>query len=625
MKLELRLFPEFAEAFWPESPQTLAKQARSQLKTYFEVRENLIEIPEGRLGQLNEILEKLKRLWSQGKNLPLPFSLIPPGARSLFRPGRIYLTKKEAERLRPSLGGLPFAATLYEWQGLFELRIPATAYEEGLFAFRDLLLLGPYRPCPVCGLRWHKPRDCPALNLEEPYEAYLSWLKQKPEDFLKALARPFAEGKTQEGLKKLALRRPFFRPSFLRLFFTSNASTWETLPLKTGLTSGGNLFLGLEALGQGDFGKARERFEKCDLSRDFKALLALALTAALAETPAEALYFVEKAAELAQKPAELAFVLLFKGWLFELEGKGLEAEDFYQEALKKDRSCWPARILLAACQVKYAFPKAKNTLTPLLNEIMALPCLLTEGRFLPLAPELEAQAQSLYEKKQEEAVFRLAQAENALRPLIKALPEEEVKRFENTLAEIRREIYEGGFLELLTAERRAFDLGLELQGYLFRQGQKLRAKYKTYSKSLEYYQQFWHRFPYRRADDPYAHLLERLRQELDKLASLLKADLLKTLKRAYQQGEKIERILEELAREEARLRQEWRFRKQLSSFVKYFLILELVLFLVFMLVPALYHFLESRNPPPFFNLTSFLVLSFLALVFSLLRALNEKI
>ena len=624
MELEFVFFPQIVEAFFTDDVKTLEKQVKGRLKVYFEVRERRLELTPGKLPQLEECLSRLKRLWNLEK-VPLPFSLCPPGKSGLFRPGRIYLTPKEAQEFQKKLNKFPFSVALFEWQGFYELKIPATTYEEGLFPYRDILLLGPKKPCPLCGLRWHTPKSCPALPSKDAYKKILSWLKLKPQDFLKQLTSFFEGGKIKEGLKEASFRKPYLQPGFFYLLFTTNASTWENLPLKAGLASGGNLFLALEALNHGDFEEARQRLNTLDLNRDFRALLGLAYVNVLRGDRDEALYFLEKAHTVAERPLEQAYVLFLKGWVYELQHKNFEAEELYQEALKRDRTFWPARVHQAVCQVKYALNKARTSITPLLKETLALPTLLLEARFLPFAPELEEAAQAFYEEKQEEAVLRLAQAENTLRPIVKALPEEEVARFEEALAEIRKSIYEGGFLDLISAEKKAFDLGLELQGYLFRQTKRLRETYKNYQRRLERFENFWRQYPYRDSEDPYARHLKTVRQELEALAELLKGDPLRTLKKARQKSQKIEDLLTQLEEEKERIQKEWRFREQLSTFVKTFVFLEVIIFLIFLLVPALYHLLGAKELPPFFSLPSFLALSFLALLAALARSLGKKI
>ncbi len=622
MEFEFFLFHEIIETFFTENPKEVERQLKSRFKSYFEWRHNLFEIPESKISVLNEIFRNLKKLWGQGK-IPLPFALIPPKKKGLFRPGRIYLSSQEAQKIEKQLKKAE--GHLLPWGEFFELQLPESFQEEGLFPYRDLLLLGPFQPCAFCGQRWHSPQKCPNLKEKEAFGTLVKLLKKSPEDLLRWYAHLFEKQSFREALESIARRVFYFSPAFLELLITSGAKTWEALPLKTRLSRGGNLFLGLEAIRFGEIKKARQRLETLDINRDWQANLGLLLVSVLEEKNEEAFYYVEKALHLTEIPLAQAYLLLWKGWLLERERKNFEAEEAYQEALKRDRTFWPARLHLAACQVKYAREKARNILFPLLKEPLAFPLLLLEGRFLPFAPELEKAAQNFFEKKQEEAVAKLAQAENALRPIVKALPEEEIARFEEHLAQLRKEIYEGGFFEIISAEKKAFDLALELQGYLFRQSQKLREKYKFYQKKYEKFEFFGKQYPYRDAEDPFYRKLFDFKEELGKLARLLQQDPQRGLKSAFQRVKKLEDLSKALEEEEARLRKEWLFRKQLSAFVKVFLILEIFLFLIFLLVPGLYHFLGATNPPPVFRLSTFVGLSVLFLAISLFYSLRQKI
>ncbi len=624
MEFEIRFFPQIIEVFFTEHPKEIERQVKSRLKNYFEIRENTLELAESKIGLLDEIFRGLKKLWKK-EEIPLPFSLVPRGKKGLFRPGRIYLSPKEAPKIKTFLEKSGLTWGLIPWEDFLELVLPETFREESSFPYRDLLLLGPFRPCPLCGLRWHSPSKCPSLREKEAFTSTLSFLKKPPATVLKEIARNIENGKFKEVLKRLAPRVFYLKPAFLELLFSSGARTWESLPLKSSLSQGGNLFLGLEALRHGQFRKARERFLACDLNHDWRANLSLTLLNAIEERTDEAFYYVEKALHLAEAPLHQAYLIFWKAWLLERERKFLEAEELYQEALKKDRAFWPARHHLAGCQVKYLFKKARNTIFSLQKEPLAFPSLLFEGRFLPFAPELEKGVKDFFEEKQKEAIAKLAQAENSLRPLMESLPEEEIQDLQETLVELRKSIYEGGFLELLGAEKKVFELTLELQGYLFRQNRKLRQKFKTFQRELEKFENFWRRYPYRNADDPFQQKLQEFRTELGKLGNLLKQDPKKGLKPAFKQVKRLEEFVEILAKEEARLRKEWHFRKQLSAFVKIFLILEVVLFLVFLVTPGLYRLLEASHPPPIFRLSTFIGLSVLFLIVALLHSLRQKI
>ncbi len=620
MLKRLLFFPRLVEFFLPVDPQDFERGVRRSLKHHFEFREGLVFIPPERLATLERVLEELKRLWLKDLPFPLPVSLVPR-AQGLFRPGRIYLEPKEAKVLAGRLSSLPFLAQLKPWRGWVELVLPATEEERGLlFRFRDLLLIGPHSPCPFCGLRWHEALKCPTLKERDPFVVTQELLRYRPSALAEKLNTVLEEG---EGEGLFSGRYPYFKPAFLRHLFTTTASSWENFSIKPGLEKGGNLFLGLEALRALDWGQAKKRFEAAQTSKDPRPHVGLVFLALLEGNLSEALYQLENARSRAETPLFQAYLSLLKGWILERERKYFEAEENYKEALKKDRTFWPARLHLAVMEVKFAKERVLSRLKQLVNEPLALPLFFLEGRFLPLAEEVEKLLLVTFEEKQAQALSRLASAEDALRPMLRALPEEEVKSFEEALADIRQKVYEGGFIDLLLAEKRAFDLSLELQGYLFRQTRKIRQRLREQLSEWNKLKDFWRRFPYQTEDHPFSRKLALVGEEIEKLTEILKVNPGRQLKTAHAKLKAIEDLIADLQEMEKELRREWQFRKQLSTFVKTFLLLELFLFGFFLLVPT---GLKMVKLPTYSigNLPTFFVLSVLFLLVSLWRALLQK-
>ena len=616
----LLFFPRLVEFFLSVDPKDFERGVRRSLKHHFEFREGLVLVPPERLSTLEKVLEELKKLWLKGLDLPLPVSLVPQ-AKGPFRPGRIYLEPKEAKTVSAHLSSLPFLAQLRPWRQWVELVLPATEGERNLlFRYRDLLLIGPHTPCPFCGLRWHEAKNCPTLKERDPFVVTQELLRYRPQVLAEKLNGLLEEGKDETLFSG---RYPYFKPSFLRHLFTTTATSWDGFSIRPGLEKGGNLFLGLEALRGGDLVQAKKRFEAAQATKDPRPHLGLVFVAMLEGDVNEALYQIENARSRAETPFFQAYLFLLKGWVLERERKYFEAEENYKEALKRDRSFWPAKLHLATMEIKFAKDRVLSRLQQLVNEPMSLPAFFLEGRFLPLAEEIEKLLLVTFEEKQAQALSRLASAEDTLRPMLRALPEEEVKQFEEALADIRQKVYEGGFIDLLLAEKRAFDLSLELQGYLFRQTRKIREGLREQINELSKLKDFWRRYPYKGEDHPFAQKLAAAEEEIEKLTEILKVNPGRQLKRAHAKLKAIEEIVSSLQEMEKDLRREWQFRRQLSTFVKTFLLLELLLFGFFLLLPLA---LKAVHLPTYMvgNLPTFFALSVVFLLISLWRALLQK-
>jgi len=238
----------------------------------------------------------------------LPFSLAPEGSqgKALLRPGKIYLNALEKDDFEKRLGDLPFLAKIEPWQGLYELQIPATTDPDLLFRYRDLLLVGPFKPCLHCGLPWHRTASCPGRKARIPGKGLLGFLHEPLEALGQRLNNGFEDWKKHgaDWNRRFSERYPYLQPGFLRQLFTTNARTWENLKLfSESLSVGGNLLLALEGLQMGQLGEAQRRFEEVLEDRnDWRASLGLALVAMDKEDFVEALYYVESALGQGESP-----------------------------------------------------------------------------------------------------------------------------------------------------------------------------------------------------------------------------------------------------------------------------------------------------------------------------------
>ena len=624
LRRRLIFFSEMAEFFLPVPAQEFERLVRQSLRAYFDFKGDEVIIPFHKLGLLESAWQEIKKTALPGSILPLPFSLAPSGApRHFLRPGKVYLSPSEGKQAQKYLQELSFVVTLTPWRGLLEMVFPSNKDAELLFHFRDFFWTGPYPPCPFCRRRWHPPQRCPGLKQREPMREVSRLLRERPHSLAQRLNKLVEKGKWRPEEESLLLGPyVYLRPGFLRILFGTKARLWESMALKPDQEKGGHLFLGLEALLGGDLAQAKKHFVAAQQKQDPRPNLGLTFVALVERDFPEALYQAENARSEAQTPLFRAYSFFLRGWSFEVQGKSLEAEELYRQAYKEDRSFWPALLHLASMEIKFAPERVLPALQQLLHYPLALPSFFLDERLLPLAQEAEKLLLETYEKKQAQALSRLTQAEDALRPLLKALPEEEVKSFSETLAEIRQQIYDGGLLDLLEAEKRAFDLSLELQGIEFRHRKKLLQKLEKIQDQLNDKKELWKRFPYKDTQRQFGEKLALLEEEIQKIQRLSR-DRGKNLRLMAERFKKVEKLWAELEEQEGQLRREWLFRQQVLSFVKVFFLLEFILFGVFFLF---FKVLGPVQPSllKMANISSFLFFSLLFFLFALWRSLLQK-
>ncbi|AEH45249.1 hypothetical protein Thein_1383 [Thermodesulfatator indicus DSM 15286] len=619
MRLRLKFFPEIQESFYALSLEEIKSNVKRIFKNAFLKESNELEIGLEELNRAEKFFSSLQKLLNSDK--PLPVSLVPLEKKGLFRPGKIYLLPKAAQELRSKIKDWPYPAALIPWQKFYELEIPSTKDPTSEFPLKDLLLLGPLTPCPICGLRWHKPAKCPGIK-GNFFEFVSSMLKKTPHGMLSYFQKTFTADSSKKTNNFWSKRFFYLRPGILQNIFSTNPETWEKLPRKTQPNRGGKLFLALEALYHGNLEESKRRFNGINNNELF-ARIGLIFVAVLEGDLAETLFNIEKAKALASSPFLKAYLSFWRGWLCEIENKQFDAEEHYKEALKRDRTFWPAKYHLARIYIKIAPNKAKNLVQTLTSVPEAIPLLLSEGLFIPFAQELEKEIEAYFEERQKEAVIKLTQAENALRPLTKTLPEEDKGAFQERISELREKIYNGGFSDLLFAEQKALELSLELQGYLFRKVKKFREKYKELKRQYETYELYWQNYPYRQNANDFYQLLRSIQIELKTLNSLFEGDASKRLKQIRNKSQEIEKLLNSLEEKKQELEQRRKFLRQLNSFIKTFVILESLLFGFFVIIPFMEHFFHIERPP-IFSMEAFLLFSFMIFFFSLFYALSQK-
>lgn len=626
---ELVFHPLVIELFWRQDRQETERLVRQTLARFLPVKGNRVELTPDRLAALERAFDALKNLPAGPPVVLLPFSLAPEGAqrKALLRPGKVYLDASEKKDFERHLGDLPFLAKIEPWQGLYELQIPATTEPDLLFRYRDLLLVGPFKPCLHCGLPWHRTSTCPGKKAKVPGKILLEFLHEPLEVFAQRWNRGFEDWRKQgtKWNRRLAERYPYLQPGFLHQLFTTNAKNWENLKLfqeRPGL--GGKIFLALEALQLGQLKEAQRRFEEVVQERnDWRASVGLALLAMDKEDLVEALYHVESALGQTESPLVQGYLLFLKGWLFEHKGDLLKAEEAYRDALKKDHSCFPARFHLRLFMTRYhLWEEVLQHLPTLCQNPLGFLLTLTEPRFWAVASQVEEILQQLFKERQVQAASRLATAENNLRPVIKLLPEKQAEELNQSLEDLRQKIYQGGYLDFLEAEERGLTLSLEAQGLLYRQIQEVRQRFSRFKERFREYETFWRTKG--EGDAEFKALLDQFQQKLAEIETALAQNPTGNLRTCAKKLEALEKKAETLEKAQEELLARLRLKHQLYTFIKTFLTLELLLFLVFLVCPRVSSFLFPESHPYFFSPGTFFLTSLGLLFLAILRALGQK-
>ncbi len=627
---EINFYPLIIELFTQKTKKEIERLVFQTFDRYLPVKGKRIEIQPNNIKDLEEIFSELKALFPSPGISVLPFSIIPEGHahKNFLRPGRIYLHPDEKDKFEKVLGDLAFLVKLLPWQGLYELEIPATTLPKLLFLYRDLMLVGLYRPCLHCGLPWHKTASCPGRKERSPARILLEFLHQPLQAIAQKLNQAFEHMKAnREFLDQLSLRYYYFQPAFLRILFTTNAKAWEGLNIfkKEVMVSGGNIFLGLDALLAGQLDEAFRRFEAVSQERgDWRASLGQAFVAIDKEDMIEAIYYVENALGLEEHPLVQGYLLLLKGWLFENRGDLLKAEEAYREALRRDRTNLPAQFHLRLLMIRYGLWDEVFQYLPLIyNDPLGFLLSFLEPKFLPIAPQVEEALENIFRERQSQAAGRLAVAENKLRPIIKLLPEAKARELNQDLEDLRQRIYKGGYFDFLWAEEQARLFSLEAEWLLYRHIQEVREQFNALYQRYQEYETFWRTKGQR--DREFKNLLEDFSSGLKEVERLINVDTEKNLRVCVKKLKDLEGQSEEIKKAQAELLARLKFRKQLRVFIQTFLFLETMIFFVFLFFPKiLYIWFPTVEKAIFFSPITFLEASIFVLLISIFRAITQK-
>lgn len=574
---------------------------------------------------LDKVLGDFKNeFFSFLKSAPPPFSFILTKAQGkkfpniVLRAGKIYLEENLKNEINSILKDKKTFYKLEPWQTFWELILPSTVDPKIELFYKDLFWSGEKKPCFFCKTPWHESLNCPALSDVEPRSTFQSALNLTFRDLSQILWDGIGkENFSYEKLKYLYIRNFYLFPEFLKIIFYryENIETWGHFRLDMEApVRGGNLGLGLEYLIKRNLESAKKEF--LEVGDDFRASIGLALISILKDDSKNTLYYIEKALSQVKTPFLSSYLLLLKGYFYEYIGESAIAEEFYRDALEKDLTCFPAF---------YYYNLTKYQKGTSLSEILTYfnhPYLLYWGYLEPVFIKDQRELEEiLYDKiaeKRELASQRLKDTEDRYHKVKIFLSESEIKEYEERLTKIREDVYKGGLGLIENAYQRALEMDLELQGYIYRLVKNLKNEFEKIKTIYKNIVSFWKKYPYKYEAPNFGKELKELFELIQKIDYKLKRkDPSDALTSLISEIESCKKLTERLNVIKNDLVKKWNFRIKLANFLKTFSIYEFLIVSLYIIFPYLP---ISENIKSFFNLFSFLFISFVLLIISLLTS-----
>jgi len=579
---------------------------------------------------LDKILEEFKTEFSPLlKSAPIPFSFLLTKSQTekisdtILRAGKIYLEDSSTkEGINSFLKHSNIFYKIDSWKNLWELILPSTVDPKIELFYKDIFWYGSKGPCFFCKTPWHDSLNCPSLLDPEPRNTFLSSLTFHFREISQLLWEGICEENlVSNKLKYFYIRNFYLLPEFLKIVFYryDMVETWGHLKLDIETPfRGGNLGLGLEYLIKGNFDNAKREFS--EIEDDFRASIGLALINILNKDFKSALYYIEKAFFQVGTPFLKSYLLFLKGYFHEYIGETFIVDEFYKEALEEDSTCLPAL---------YYFNLAKYVKGSPLSEILVYfnhPYLLywsyLEPLFIKDQRELE---EFLYEKiaeKREQASQRLKETEDRYHKIKIFLSDLEKKEYEERLSQIRENIHKGGLGLIESGYSKALEMDLELQGYIYRIIQNLREDFEKVKSDYKNLSSFWRKYPYKYEDISFGKELKVFSDLVQKIETKLKEKdptdvlslLISEINSCKKEAETLKALKENLIKK-------WSFRVRLAYFLEIFSLLEFITASIFIIFPYLPISGILKN---FFNISSFLLVSFLLLIICIFFSYFKK-
>lgn len=582
------------------------------------------------LENLNSILYELKDTLKEGlKWAPLPFVFfivqnkehtIGPNLR---RVGKIYVAESLVGSVEKALRRASHSFRFEKInKGFVELILPSTSDHTLMFFYKDAFFDPEERPCFICGTYLHRTEACPALKERVGLEGLQNLLKISLRDLADELWKALKNfDKADPVLKGFFGRHYYLLPSFLQVpfYFSSEIHYWTELqkpisfPIK-----GGALYLALDALIRQDYDSAKKGF--IEQEGDFRADLGLAILNCLKEEFPQALYHLENALISAKTPFLKSYLLFFKGYIYFYQNDIYSAEENFREALRADSGCIPAFYFLQI--IRYLEGENWTKIFPFFQHPQTIYLSFLEPLFIADEKELEDTLEKTISNFREEAVRRLKEAEDKFHKMEALFLKEDKEEYSKTLGDIRNSIYGGGLLLIEEAGKKALELNLELNKFVFSKIKKIKEDLKGLKEKLRNLELFWQTYPYKDEDVVFGNKLSDACKITRNMEKRFRAkDPTKELKNLYKEITTLSKLLEELTEIRPNLEKKWKFRLRVYLFLKRFLLAEGIVTALF-LSPLL---LPETPLSDFFSLSNFLLFSFAVFVIVLISiTINNK-
>ncbi len=621
MFLRLIIHSKLADFLFGLQKESAEFYLKNQLENFFlRIKRDTFEIsPPKNFLYLNKILENFKTEFSNflGSSPP-PFSFIlskninKVEIPEILRAGKIYMENSLKDGIASILEAENIFYKIIPWKNLWEIVLPSTVDPKIEVFYKDLFWVGKYEFCLFCKTTWHPSLECPSFSETELKNIFQSALQLPFKQLSQFLWEGIYENNfSYEKLKYFYVRNFYILPEFLKLiFFASDTlQNWSQFKIHLNVPiKGGKLGLGVEYLMRKELENARIKF--LEASEDPKANLGLALIEILKKDYKNALYYVEEALNKIKTPFLKSYFLFLKGYLHELIGFSIIADEFYKAALEIDFLCLPAFYYLSLSKYKEGKPLSEIIFS--FNHPYLLYWSYLEPLFIKEQRSLE---EYLYEKifeKQEEGTKRLKEAEDRYHKIKVFFSEKEKKEYEKRLSDLRESLYKGSLDNIEKASQKALEIDLEFQGYIYKKIKSLQEALKVLRENAIVFQRFWQRYPYKYEDITFGKDLKELWDLINKINIKIKrkdpSDILSILISEIDSGKQ---KVENLKIQKEKLIKKWNFRMKLANFLRNFTLSEIALTIIYIILP---YFPGFKNLERFLTPSSFLFFSFILLI-----------
>ncbi len=579
---------------------------------------------------LNDILEEFKLTYKYYLNHTLPpFTFFIFKTRDfseslpLYRSGKIYFEKALQKEIEDAAKGWGIFYKIQSWFNGLELVLPATVDPKLIFPFKDIFWCGKHNHCFFCNSTFHSFQSCPALTTLDPVEEFYKVFDQTFKEIADRIKRSIAFNFKETEPNPFFIRFFFFHPAFLRyvLFKGREIKLWGNFnPQEKPPVRGGDLGLGLDFLLKKDLSKAEKSFKSAE-SSEVLASLGLFFVNVFKKELDQAIYYTENVIEKEKTPFIKSYAFLLKGRIYEIKGDILSAQENYKEAVRIDGSCFPANYLNAL--ITYRDEDDLSLIKRFMEKEEVIFWSFLDPYLLKVQKDIEDYIFKKIEEKREIGLQRLKEAENKFHEIKPILSESRIKEFEEKLKELYNDIVNGGLGTLERASKQALELGLEFQSILARNLKEVRENLHYVKREYEKLRYFWNKYPYKRDDPEFGKTLKEVGEIIVSLEKKLSAkNSTKMIKIMVKESETAVKKIAELKNLQEELKKKWIFRKKLYHFLTTFSVIEGILLAFYIIVNV---FSVFSTMQPLFGIESFIIVSFIIMIFCIVNAWNKNV